>query len=167
MTSTGAFSRGQSERAWASLSRSSWQAKANAGELDWDHPEAFSLASLVGVGDGGLMRRLRPTAIVQPRSVAQGFADRLNTVLNRTVSDARLSLIARPGASTRFLIACVNARAAADRLPHSAAYTQADFNLRPQPALVRTASYLAKKRFRTFSPAADGPSMSCCGWPGR
>ncbi len=27
----------------------------NAGNIDWDHPEAFSLAGLVGVGDGGLI----------------------------------------------------------------------------------------------------------------
>jgi len=27
--------------------------KVNAGEMDWDHPEALSLAGLVGVGGGG------------------------------------------------------------------------------------------------------------------
>jgi hypothetical protein len=36
------------------------------------------------------------TAIASPRSAAQGFADHLNSVLNRTISDARLSLIQRP-----------------------------------------------------------------------
>jgi len=36
------------------------------------------------------------TAISAPRRAAQGFADHLNSVLNRTISDARLSLIQRP-----------------------------------------------------------------------
>lgn len=34
------------------LSLEEFVARANAGELDWDHPEAFALAGLVGVGDG-------------------------------------------------------------------------------------------------------------------
>jgi hypothetical protein len=33
------------------------------------------------------------TSIPSPRNVAQGFADHLNSVLNRTVSDARLTLV--------------------------------------------------------------------------
>jgi len=37
------------------LSLDEFVAKANAGEIDWDHPEAFALAGLVGVGDGGLI----------------------------------------------------------------------------------------------------------------
>jgi hypothetical protein len=36
------------------------------------------------------------TAIATPRRAAQRFADHLNSVLNRTVSDSRLSLIPRP-----------------------------------------------------------------------
>jgi hypothetical protein len=36
------------------------------------------------------------TAIAAPRRAAQGYADHLNSVLNRTVSDSRLSLIQRP-----------------------------------------------------------------------
>ena len=48
------------------------------------------------------------TAIAQPpRKVAQAFADRLNDVLNRTVTDARLTLIPIPGHDTQFSIACV------------------------------------------------------------
>jgi hypothetical protein len=37
------------------LSLEEFVAKGNAGEIDWDHPEAFALAGLVGVGDGGLI----------------------------------------------------------------------------------------------------------------
>jgi hypothetical protein len=37
------------------------------------------------------------TAIVAPRRAAQAFADHLNSVLNRTISDSRLSLIPLPG----------------------------------------------------------------------
>jgi hypothetical protein len=39
-----------------------------------------------------------------PRRAAQGFADQLNSVLNRTISDSRLSLIQRPGDSGAFQI---------------------------------------------------------------
>lgn len=42
------------------------------------------------------------TAIVAPRRAAQSYADHINSVLNRTVSDARLSLIARPEDPTAF-----------------------------------------------------------------
>ena len=42
------------------------------------------------------------TAIPAPRKAAQGFADHLNSVLNRTVSDSRLSLIQRPEDPTAF-----------------------------------------------------------------
>ncbi|MDQ3630729.1 MAG: hypothetical protein M3417_05530 [Actinomycetota bacterium] len=34
--------------------------QVNAGEIDWDHPEAFSLAGLVGVGEGGLIQPASP-----------------------------------------------------------------------------------------------------------
>jgi hypothetical protein len=40
-------------RARIGLSLDEFVRKVNAGEMDWDHPEAFSLAGLVGVGDGG------------------------------------------------------------------------------------------------------------------
>src|SRR5436305_4203432 len=36
------------------------------------------------------------TAIATPRRAAQAYADHLNSVLNRTVSDSRLSLVPRP-----------------------------------------------------------------------
>jgi hypothetical protein len=36
------------------------------------------------------------TAIAAPRKAAQAYADHLNSVLNRTVSDSRLSLVPRP-----------------------------------------------------------------------
>lgn len=42
------------------------------------------------------------TAITAPRRAAQGFADHLNSVLNRTVSDSRLSLIPRPDDTDAF-----------------------------------------------------------------
>jgi hypothetical protein len=38
------------------LSLEEFVRRANAGEIDWDHPEAFSLAALVGVGDGAPIR---------------------------------------------------------------------------------------------------------------
>lgn len=37
------------------LSLEEFVARVNTGEIDWDHPEAFALAGLVGVGDGGLI----------------------------------------------------------------------------------------------------------------
>jgi len=37
------------------LSLEEFVARANAGEIDWDHPEAFALAGLVGVGESGLI----------------------------------------------------------------------------------------------------------------
>jgi hypothetical protein len=40
-------------RARIGLSLDEFVRRVNAGEMDWDHPEAFSLAGLVGVGDGG------------------------------------------------------------------------------------------------------------------
>lgn len=42
-------------RARIGLSLDEFVARVNAGEIDWDHPEAFALAGLVGVGDGGLI----------------------------------------------------------------------------------------------------------------
>lgn len=42
-----------------------------------------------------------------PRSVAQAFADHLNSLLNRTVSDARLSLIGDPSHPARFTLTCL------------------------------------------------------------
>lgn len=48
-----------------------------------------------------------------PRSAAQGFADHLNDVLNRTVTDGRLALVPVPGHETQFLLQrMVNKRAA-------------------------------------------------------
>jgi hypothetical protein len=44
---------------------------------------------------------------VPPRSVAQAFADHLNSLLNRTVSDARLSLIGDPSHPARTTLACL------------------------------------------------------------
>ena len=46
----------------------------------------------------------RPETDTTSHKVAREFVDRLNRVLNRTVSDSRLSLIPRPGPA-RFLIA--------------------------------------------------------------
>ncbi len=40
-------------RARIGLSLDEFVERVNAGEIDWDHPEAFALAGLVGVGDGG------------------------------------------------------------------------------------------------------------------
>jgi hypothetical protein len=45
------------------------------------------------------------TAIEPPRRVAQAFADYLNSVLNRTVTDARLSPVPIPGGETRYSLA--------------------------------------------------------------
>jgi hypothetical protein len=42
------------------------------------------------------------TAIVAQRRAAQGFADHLNSVLNRTISNSRLSLIQIPGEPNAF-----------------------------------------------------------------
>jgi hypothetical protein len=39
-------------RARIGLSLDEFVRKVNAGEMDWDHPEAFSLAGVVGVGGG-------------------------------------------------------------------------------------------------------------------
>lgn len=47
------------------------------------------------------------TVIESPRSVAQGFADYLNSLLNRTVTDARLTLLPIPGRETNYNLACV------------------------------------------------------------
>lgn len=43
-------------RARIGLSLDEFVRQANAGEIDWEHPEAFSLAGLVGVGEGGLIQ---------------------------------------------------------------------------------------------------------------
>jgi len=48
---------------------------------------------------------LARTAAPDPRSAAQGFVDHLNSVLNRTVSDAHLSLIPLPHDPSAFEIA--------------------------------------------------------------
>ncbi len=42
-------------RARIGLSLDEFVARVNTGQIDWDHPEAFALAGLVGVGDGGLI----------------------------------------------------------------------------------------------------------------
>lgn len=42
-----------------------------------------------------------------PRSVAQAFADDLNSLLNRTVTDARLTVIGDPSHPARFTLACL------------------------------------------------------------
>ena len=104
MTSTAFLER--EVRARIGLSLDQFVRRVNTVEIDWDHPEAFSLVGLVGVGDGSPIATGR-NGIAGQRSVAHGFADHLNAVLNRTVSDARLSLIARPQSPARCLIACV------------------------------------------------------------
>ncbi|MHB1538689.1 MAG: hypothetical protein ACYCUM_13655 [Solirubrobacteraceae bacterium] len=43
-----------------------------------------------------------------PRSIAQGFADHLNGVLNSTVTDARLSLLESAGEARRFTLGCLD-----------------------------------------------------------
>lgn len=43
-------------RARIGLSLDEFVRQVNAGEIDWDDPEAFSLAGLVGVGEGGLIQ---------------------------------------------------------------------------------------------------------------
>lgn len=48
------------------------------------------------------------TAILSPRSAAQGFADHRNAILNATVSDARLTILAAPGYDNQFTIACLD-----------------------------------------------------------
>ena len=78
--------------------------RVNSGEIDWEDPEAFSLAGLVGVGGHGPIATDSSDDHRRARSIAQDFADRLNALLNRTVTDARLSLLAP--APERFLIAC-------------------------------------------------------------
>jgi hypothetical protein len=42
-------------RARIGLSLDEFVQQVDAGGIDWEHPEAFSLAGLVGVGDGGLI----------------------------------------------------------------------------------------------------------------
>lgn len=42
-----------------------------------------------------------------PRSVAQAFADHLNSLLNLTVTDARLTVIGDPSHPARFTLACL------------------------------------------------------------
>lgn len=53
-----------------------------------------------------------------PRNVAQAFADYLNSVLNATVSDARLTLLAVPGHPNHFTIACLDGTRAVPFLLH-------------------------------------------------
>jgi hypothetical protein len=45
------------------------------------------------------------TTVESPRKVAQGFADHLNGILNRTVTDARLSLLE---VRDQFILACLD-----------------------------------------------------------
>ena len=42
-----------------------------------------------------------------PRSVAQAFADHVNSLLNRTVTDARLTVIGDASHAARFTLACL------------------------------------------------------------
>jgi hypothetical protein len=44
---------------------------------------------------------------VPARSVAQAYADHLNSLLNRTVTDARLTVIGDPGDPAQFTLACL------------------------------------------------------------
>ena len=53
-------------RARIGLSLDELVRQVNAGEIDWDHPEAFSLAGLVGVGDGGLIATASSNGHRQP-----------------------------------------------------------------------------------------------------
>ena len=53
-------------RARIGLSLDEFVKRADAGEIDWDHPEAFSLAALVGVGDGGLIHPASANGHRQP-----------------------------------------------------------------------------------------------------
>lgn len=81
-------------------------------------------------------------AIASPRNVAQGFADHLNTVVNRTVSDARLSLLSRPSSATRFLIACVqDARSVPFALHGSPLQLHVEHEVDAADGKVHTASY--------------------------
>jgi hypothetical protein len=48
---------------------------------------------------------------VPPRSIAQGFADHLNSLLNRTITDARLTLVEDPVHEARFTLACLRGTA--------------------------------------------------------
>ncbi len=48
------------------LSLDEFLKRVSAGEIDWDHPEAFSLAALVGVGDGGLIATASSNGHRQP-----------------------------------------------------------------------------------------------------
>lgn len=56
----------QEVRARIGLSLDEFIRQVNAGEIDWDHPEAFSLAGLVGVGDGGLIAAVSSNGHRQP-----------------------------------------------------------------------------------------------------
>lgn len=47
------------------------------------------------------------TAIASPRRVAEGLADHLNRVLNRTVTDGRLSLVSDPADERTYTLACL------------------------------------------------------------
>jgi len=42
-------------RARIGLSLDEFVRQVESSEIDWDHPEAFSLAGFVGVGEGGLV----------------------------------------------------------------------------------------------------------------
>ena len=48
------------------------------------------------------------TATQAARNVAQGFADHLNSVLNRTVSDARLTLLSSAATPDQFTVTCLD-----------------------------------------------------------
>jgi hypothetical protein len=58
---------------------------------------------------------------VPPRSVAQGFADHLNSLLNRTVTDARLTLVEDPVHDSRFTLACLRGTAPVSFVLHGTA----------------------------------------------
>lgn len=53
-------------RARIGLSLDEFVRQVNAGEVDWDHPEAFSLAGFVGVGEGGLLQPASSNGYRQP-----------------------------------------------------------------------------------------------------
>ncbi len=67
-----------------------------AGKLDEADPAVSDLV----VDSFALVKTVTHT----PRSAAQAFVDHLNAVLNATVSDARLSLLALPGEGDAFEI---------------------------------------------------------------
>lgn len=53
-------------RARIDLSLDDFVRQVNTGEIDWDHPEAFSLAGFVGVGGDGLIEPASANGHRQP-----------------------------------------------------------------------------------------------------